>query len=51
MMHFGLLVSQFPHVQESRVHYNAMLSLDGAAHSPFKLACARFARRVRAMFA
>lgn len=26
-MNFGLLVSQLPHVQESRVHYDAMLSL------------------------
>ncbi|WP_323119624.1 hypothetical protein [Burkholderia alba] len=27
-MNFGLLLSQLPHVQESRVHYDAMLSLD-----------------------
>jgi hypothetical protein len=26
-MTFGLLVSQLPHVLESRVHYDAMLSL------------------------
>ncbi|WP_186308591.1 hypothetical protein [Paraburkholderia sp. BCC1885] len=26
-MNFGLLLSQLPHVQESRVHYDAMLSL------------------------
>lgn len=26
-MNFGLLVSQLPHVQESRVHYDAMLAL------------------------
>jgi hypothetical protein len=29
-MNFGLLVSQLPHVQESRVHYDAMLAL----HAP-----------------
>ncbi|AJZ56808.1 hypothetical protein OI25_7564 [Paraburkholderia fungorum] len=26
-MNFGLLLSQLPHVQESRAHYDAMLSL------------------------
>jgi hypothetical protein len=26
-MTFGLLLSQLPHVQESRVHYDAMLAL------------------------
>jgi hypothetical protein len=26
-MNFGLLLSQLPHVQESRVHYDAMLAL------------------------
>ena len=26
-MNFGLLVPQLPHVQESRVHYDAMLAL------------------------
>ncbi|MGF6725261.1 hypothetical protein P3T43_004638 [Paraburkholderia sp. GAS41] len=31
-MNFGLLLSQLPHVQESRVHYDAMLSLQ--AHEP-----------------
>jgi hypothetical protein len=35
-MHFCLLVSQLPHVQEARVHYDAMLSLD--ARRPGKLA-------------
>jgi hypothetical protein len=29
-MTFGLLLSQLPHVQESRVHYNSMLAL----HAP-----------------
>ncbi|WP_179092051.1 hypothetical protein [Burkholderia ubonensis] len=27
-MNFGLLLSQFPHVTESRSNYDAMLSLD-----------------------
>jgi hypothetical protein len=27
IMNFGLLLSQLPHVQESRVHYDAMLAL------------------------
>ncbi|HEX7907532.1 MAG TPA: hypothetical protein VF534_05485 [Paraburkholderia sp.] len=26
-MNFGLLLSQLPHVRESRVHYDAMLAL------------------------
>ena len=26
-MNFGLLLSQLPHVQESRAHYDAMLTL------------------------
>ncbi|MGF6595903.1 hypothetical protein P3T23_000610 [Paraburkholderia sp. GAS448] len=26
-MTFGLLLSQLPHIQESRVHYDAMLAL------------------------
>jgi hypothetical protein len=30
-MNFGLLVSRLPHVQESRLHYDAMLSLDYAS--------------------
>ncbi len=34
-MNFGLLLSQLPHVQESRVHYDAMLSLQ--AREPGKL--------------
>ncbi|MGA7778941.1 MAG: hypothetical protein WCA85_14700 [Paraburkholderia sp.] len=35
-MNFGLLLSQLPHVQEARVHYNAMLSLQ--AREPGKFA-------------
>jgi hypothetical protein len=34
-MNFGLLLSQLPHVRESRVHYDAMLSLQ--AREPHKL--------------
>ncbi|MGX7001446.1 hypothetical protein [Caballeronia sp. KNU42] len=30
-MNFGLLVSHLPHVQESRLHYNTMLSLDSTS--------------------
>ncbi|AIO66323.1 hypothetical protein [Burkholderia oklahomensis] len=29
-MQFGLLLSQLPHVDESRVQYDAMLSLESA---------------------
>ena len=35
-MNFGLLLSQLPHVQESRVHYDAMLALH--APEPHKFA-------------
>lgn len=31
-MTFGLLLSQLPHVQESRAHYDAMLSLQPVPH-------------------
>ncbi|WP_069233451.1 MULTISPECIES: hypothetical protein [Burkholderia] len=37
-MQFGLLLSPLPHVEESRLHYDAMLSLDAAgkpAHATF----------------
>jgi hypothetical protein len=27
-MHFGLLLSNLPRIEQSRVHYNAMLSLE-----------------------
>ena len=30
-MNFGLLVSHLPHVQESRLHNNTMLSLDSTS--------------------
>lgn len=35
-MTFGLLLSQLPHVQEARVHYDVMLSLQ--AREPGKFA-------------
>ncbi|MEM5420059.1 MULTISPECIES: hypothetical protein [Paraburkholderia] len=31
-MHFALLVSQLPHVEEARTHYNGMLGLDSHSH-------------------
>jgi hypothetical protein len=34
-MYFGLLLSQLPHVQESRAHYDTMLSLDPRAPHKF----------------
>jgi hypothetical protein len=34
-MHFCLLVSQLPHVQEARVHYDAMLSLEARQPGKF----------------
>jgi hypothetical protein len=30
-MNFGLLVSHLPHVQESRLYYNTMLSLESTS--------------------
>jgi hypothetical protein len=30
-MHFALLVSDLPHVAESRAYYDSLLSLDGGA--------------------
>ncbi|MCP3727559.1 hypothetical protein M3I53_31325 [Paraburkholderia sp. CNPSo 3272] len=32
-MHFALLVSQLPRVEEARTHYNDMLSLDAGSHA------------------
>jgi hypothetical protein len=43
-MNFGLLLSQLPHVEESRVHYDAMLALH--ANEPHKLAA--FWQRLKA---
>ncbi|SIT45801.1 conserved hypothetical protein [Paraburkholderia piptadeniae] len=44
-MNFALLLSQLPHVQESRAHYNAMLSL--GAHKPKRAAA--FWRSLKAL--
>ncbi|MDE1004201.1 hypothetical protein PQR68_20505 [Paraburkholderia agricolaris] len=44
-MNFGLLLSQLPHVEESRVHYDAMLALH--ANEPHKLAV--FWQRLKAL--
>jgi hypothetical protein len=46
MMNFGLLVSQLPHVQESRVHYDAMLATH--ASKPHKFVA--FWQRLKALF-
>ncbi len=35
-MNFGLLLSKLPHVEKSRVHYNAMLALH--ASEPYRFA-------------
>ncbi|WP_293035384.1 hypothetical protein [Paraburkholderia sp.] len=32
-MYFALLVSQLPHVEESRTHYNDRLALDARSHT------------------
>ncbi|MDN7413394.1 hypothetical protein QZM42_33240 [Burkholderia vietnamiensis] len=32
-MHFALLLSQLPHVEEARTHYNGMLTLDCRPHA------------------
>jgi hypothetical protein len=34
-MNFGLLVSHLPHVQESRLHYNTMLSQESTSRHRF----------------
>jgi hypothetical protein len=34
-MYFGLLVSQLPHVQESRAHHDTMLSLHSIGQHEF----------------
>ncbi|MGF6874505.1 hypothetical protein [Paraburkholderia sp. MM5477-R1] len=43
-MQFGLLLSQFPRVQESRTHYDGMLVLH--APHPFIAFCRRVMSRV-----
>jgi hypothetical protein len=42
-MTFGLLLSQLPHVKESRVHYDAMLAL----HAPVPHKFAAFWQRLK----
>ncbi|KGD39777.1 hypothetical protein [Burkholderia pseudomallei] len=44
-MQFGLLLSQLPHVDESRVHYDAMLWLKAAGEP----ASASFWQRLKAL--
>jgi hypothetical protein len=44
-MNFGLLLSQLPHVHESRVHYDAMLAL----HAPEPHRFAGFWQRLRTL--
>jgi hypothetical protein len=44
-MNFGLLLSQLPHVQESRVPYDAMLAL----HAPEPSKFATFWLRLKAL--
>jgi hypothetical protein len=46
MMNFGLLVSQLPHVQESRVHYDAVLAMH--ARNPHKFVA--FWQRLKTLF-
>ncbi|SEB10545.1 hypothetical protein [Paraburkholderia sartisoli] len=41
-MNFGLLLSQLPHVQESRVHYDAMLAFHAREPHPFAALWQRF---------
>ncbi|MEX3922358.1 hypothetical protein AB4Y43_40480 [Paraburkholderia sp. BR10872] len=39
-MHFALLVSQLPHVEEARTHYNGMLGLDGRSNASYGIVAA-----------
>jgi hypothetical protein len=45
-MNFGLLLSQLPHVQEARVHYDAMLSLQARDPGRFASLWHRFRRLI-----
>jgi glucan phosphoethanolaminetransferase (alkaline phosphatase superfamily) len=45
-MQFGLLLSQFPHVQESRAHYDALLVLHTRESHPFVAFLRRLMSRV-----
>ncbi|MDR6391476.1 hypothetical protein [Paraburkholderia phenoliruptrix] len=42
-MRFALPVSQLPHVEEARTHYNGMLALDGRSHALARVAGAIWA--------
>ena len=39
-MYFALLVSQLPHVEEARTHYNGMLALDSRSHASARVVAA-----------
>ncbi|WP_169708826.1 hypothetical protein [Trinickia terrae] len=39
-MQFALLVSQLPHVDEARTHYDAMLTLEPRSHVTTRVAAA-----------
>jgi hypothetical protein len=47
-MNFGLLLSQLPHIQESRGHYDAMLALHERKPHRFASFCRRLKALVRA---
>ena len=48
-MSFALLLSHLPHVQDSRVHYDAMLSLQSAPQSRLRRFAA-FCRGLRSRY-
>ena len=37
-MHFALLVSKLPHINEARTHYDAMLMLEPRTNTPARMA-------------
>ena len=39
-MHFALLVSQLPHIEEARTHYNGMLALDSRSSGSARMLAA-----------
>ena len=45
-MQFGLLLSQFPHVQDSRAFYDALLVLNPCERHPFARLWRRLISRV-----
>jgi hypothetical protein len=48
-MSFALLLSHLPHIEESRVHYDAMLSLQPAPQSRLRRFAA-FCRGLRSLY-